>query len=163
MLSGGPIYAAAAENAHIASRDRPLALSLQLGRPLGDIVGPMAFAMQPDAKKYRRYVWAVLRDVEQPLDATTRVRVFANCHDLSPRTRLDHPSYTTSLSFFGSEHASHFAAAEPGAAGTSMYIDLTQALARIDHPRSLPSDQLTVQLLQRCFRTQRNVTNLRPR
>ena len=54
--------------------------------------------MRSDAKKYRRYVWAVLRDIEQPLDVTTRVRVFANCHDLSPRTRLDHPSYATSLS-----------------------------------------------------------------
>lgn len=59
--------------------------------------------MRPDARKYRRYVWAVLRDIEQPLDVTTRVRVFANCHDLSPRTRLDHPSYATSVSFFGGE------------------------------------------------------------
>jgi hypothetical protein len=57
--------------------------------------------VRPDAKKYRRYVWAVLRDIEQPLDVTTRVRVFANCHDLSPRTRLDH--HATSVSFFGGE------------------------------------------------------------
>ena len=92
------------------------AISVPLGRPLGDIVGPQAFAIRPDrpdAKKYRRYVWAVLRDIEQPLDVTTRVRVFANCHELSPRTRLNDPSYATSVSFFGGEHASHACGGRP--------------------------------------------------
>jgi hypothetical protein len=103
LPSGGAVFAAAIENQQVASRDRPIGISLPLGRSLGDIVGPQAFAVRPDAKKYRRYVWAVLRDIEQPLDVTTRVRVFANCHDLSPRTRLDHPSYATSVSFFGGE------------------------------------------------------------
>lgn len=113
LPSGGAVFAAAIENQQVASRDRPIGISLPLGRSLGDIVGPQAFAVRPDAKKYRRYVWAVLRDIEQPLDVTTRVRVFANCHDLSPRTRLDHPSYATSVSFFGGEHGEHHAAADP--------------------------------------------------
>ncbi|MEI8152282.1 MAG: tyrosinase family protein [Hyphomicrobiales bacterium] len=120
LNAGGVIHAAAADNELSASRDRPIGISVPLGRPLGEIVEPMAFAMHPDAKKYRRYVWAVLRDIEQPLDVTTRVRVFTNCHDLSASTRLDHPSYTTSLSFFGSEHAEHLGAAEKIAAGTSV-------------------------------------------
>ena len=171
LPSGGAIYAAAAENEQIASRDRPIGISVPLGRPLGDILGPQALAFRPDrpdAKKYRRYVWAVLRDIEQPLDATTRVRVFANCHDLSPRTRLDHPSYATSVSFFGGEHASHGDAGERGQVersngGASVYVDLTQALARMDHPRSLRADRLTVQLLPHCSNSEANVSNIRPR
>jgi hypothetical protein len=76
--------------------------------------------------------------------------VFANCHDLSPRTRLDHPSYATSVSFFGGEHANHYAAGERNAAGLSMYVDSTPTLARMDNPASLRSDRLTVQLLPHC-------------
>ena len=163
LPSGGAIYAAAAENEQIASRDRPIAISLPLGRPLGDIVCAQAFAMQPDAKKYRRYIWAVLREVEQPLDVATRVRVFANCHDLSPRTRLDHPSYATSVSFFGSEYANHYAAGDRSTAGVSMYEDLTPTLARLENPAGLRSDRLTVQLLPHCSNSETNVRNIRPR
>ena len=91
LSSGGTIYAAAADNDQVASRDRPIGISVPLGRPLGDIVGAQALAFRPDrpdAKQHRRYVWAALRDIEPPLDATTRVRVFVNCHELSPRTGL---------------------------------------------------------------------------
>jgi hypothetical protein len=170
LPSGGTIYAADAENDQVASRDRPIGISVPLGRPLGDILGPQALAFRPDrpdSKKYRRYVWAALRDIEQPLDATTRVRVFVNCHELSPRTRLDDPSYATSVSFFGGEHASHAEAGEPAQVergnGGSVYVDLTQALARMDHPRSLRADRLTVQLLPNCANSEANVSNIRPR
>ena len=78
-----------------------------------------------------------MRDIEPPLDATTRVRVFCNCQELTPRTRLDHPSYATSLSFFGGDHAGHCAApADRGAGRRSICVDLTPALARMDHPRA---------------------------
>jgi tyrosinase len=110
LPSGGAIYAAAAENDQTASRDRPIGISVPLGRPLGDILGPQALAFRPDrpdTRPYRRYVWAALRDIEQPLDATTRVRVFVNCHELSLRTGLNDPSYATSVSFFGGEHVGH--------------------------------------------------------
>ncbi|MEA2980774.1 MAG: tyrosinase [Alphaproteobacteria bacterium] len=164
LPSGGAIHAAVADNDQIASRDRPIGISVPLGRPLGDILGPQALAFRPDrpdARKYRRYVWAALRDIEQPLDATTRLRVFVNCHELSPRTRLNDPSYATSVSFFGGEHASHGGAGERG--GASVYVDLTQALARMDHPRSLRADRLTVQLLPNCANNEANVSNIRPR
>ena len=169
LSSGGAVYAAAADNEQVASRDRPIGISVPLGRPLGDIVGEQAFAFRPDrpaAKRSGRYVWAALRGIEQPLDATTRVRVFVNCHELSPRTRLSDPSYATSISFFGGEHASHGGMggqAERGAGGASMYVDLTQALARMDNPRSLRADRLTVQLLPNCSNTEANVSNIRPR
>ena len=163
LSSGGAIYAASAENDQVASRDRPIGISLPLGRPLGEIVGAQAFAMRPDAKRHRRYVWAVLRDIEQPLDVTTRVRVFANCQELSPRTRLDHPSYATSVSFFGAEHANHFAAADRSVGAASVYIDLTPTLARLDHARSLRADRLTVQLVPTCANGEANVSNIRPR
>jgi tyrosinase len=166
LPSGGAMYAAVAENDQIASRDRPIGISVPLGRPLGDILGAQALAFRPDrpdAKQNRRYVWAALRDIEQPLDATTRLRVFVNCHELTPRTRLDDPSYANSVSFFGNEHASHDGAIEQSPRGASVYIDLTQALARMDHPRSLRADRLTVQLLPNCSNSEANVSNIRPR
>src|SRR5262249_48301871 len=148
-----------ANNEQIASRDRPIGISVPLGRTLGEILGPHALAYRPDRpelKHYRRYVWAVLRDVEMPLDATTRVRLVTNCHNLNSRPRLDHPSYTTSVSFFGSEHASHFAAQGRGTNGMSMYVDLTQALWRLD-AQGARSDRLTVQLLPHCANNETNV------
>ena len=111
----------------------------------------------------RRRVWAVLRDIEAPLDATTRVRVFTNCHQLSPRTPLHDPSYTTSLSFFGGEHAHHDGGAARGGGGFSACVDLTPELSRLDHPRSLRADRLTVQLLPHCSNGEANVSNIRPR
>ncbi len=83
---------------------------------------------RPDAQHHRRYIWAGLRDIEPPLDGTTRVRVFVNCHELSPRTGLNDPSYATSISFFGGEHLGHVEAAGRGQVprgdGASVYIDL---------------------------------------
>jgi hypothetical protein len=164
LPSGGAIYTAAADNEQVASRDRPIGISVPFGRPLGEILGAQALAFRPDRsddRKQRRYVWAALRDIEQPLDATTRLRIFANCHDLTPRTRLSDPSYATSVSFFGGEHASHGGAGAPG--GASVYVDLTPTLARLDQPRSLRADRLTVQLLPSCSNSQANVSNIRPR
>ena len=63
--------------------------------------------------------------------------MFVNCHELSPRTGLNDPSYATSISFFGGEHVGHDEAGGRGhsaAMAASVYIDLTQALARLDHP-----------------------------
>jgi hypothetical protein len=167
LQGGGSIHVATAENGMVASRDKPIGISVPLGRPLGDIVGPQAFAMRPDRaddKRLRRYVWAFLRDIDQPLDATTRVRVFCNCQELSPRTRIDDPSYATSVSFFGGEHASHAGGGfDRGPGGGAICVDLTPALGRLDHPRSLRADRLTVQLLPNCANGEANVSNIRPR
>jgi tyrosinase len=166
LQGGGSIHVATADNVMVASRDKPIGISVPLGRPLGDIVGPQAFAMRPDRaddKKLRRYVWAFLRDVDSPLDTTTRVRVFCNCHELSPRTRIDDPSYATSVSFFGGEHGSHAGGGFDRGPGGAICIDLTQALGRLDHPRSLRADRLTVQLLPNCANGEANVSNIRPR
>ena len=166
LPAGGTILAAVAENNQIASRDRPIGISLALGRPLGEIVGQQAFAShpgQPVAQNSRRYVWAVLRDIEQPLDVTTRLRVFCNCPELSPRTRLNDPSYATSVSFFGREHGNHDGPAARGPGGASVYVDLTPTLARMDQPHSLRSDRLTVQLLPSCANGEAHVSNIRPR
>jgi tyrosinase len=148
-------------------RDRPIAISVPLGRQLGDIVGQQAFAMQPDRpqdKGQRRYVWAFLHDVVSPLDVTTRVQVFCNCRDLNSRTQLNDPSYLTGVSFFGSEHASHSNGnVVSRSAGISACVDLTPALSRLDRPRSLRTDRLSVQLLPNCENTEANVSNVRPR
>ena len=171
LPSGGAIYAAVAENDQVASRDRPIGISVPLGRPLGDIVGAQALAFRPDrpdAKQNRRYVWAALRDIEQPLDATTRVRVFVNCHELSPRTRLERSELRDQRQLL--RRRARRATTRPASAAkfsaamaASVYIDLTQALARMDHPRSLRADRLTVQLLPHCSNSEANVSNIRPR
>jgi hypothetical protein len=67
------------------------------------------------------------------------------------------------VSFFGGEHANHYAAGDRNAAGLSMYVDLTPTLARMDNPASLRSDRLTVQLLPHCSNNESNVSNIRPR
>ena len=119
---------------------------------------------RPEGARDRRYVWAVIRGIAPPPDATTRVRVFCNCHDLMPSTRLDHPSYSTSFSFFGDHrggaadaHASH------GNSGASVCVDLTPALARMGNPRTLRSDRVTVQLLPQCASSQAQASAVRAR
>ena len=47
--------------------------------------------------------------------------------------------------------------------GSSVCIDLTPALARMDHPRHLRGDRLTVHLLPSCANPEANVSNIRPR
>src|SRR5258708_40266612 len=89
VRNAGTIHVAAVENAMVASRDRPIGISVPLGRPLLDIVGPSALSIRPeqrDARQNRRYIWAVVHEIEPPLDFTTRVRVFCNCHELTAPT-----------------------------------------------------------------------------
>jgi len=165
LATGDTIEVAAAENDRVASRERPLAVKVPLGRRLGDILGPGALVQSGELgdRRYRRYVWAMIRDIEPPLDASTRVRVFANCTDLSPRTPVSDPTYATSMAFFGSEHARHGAGGASNgtsANGTSVCIDLTPSLARMP---SLHLDYLTVQLLPHCANAETNVSNIRPR
>jgi tyrosinase len=163
LPAGGAVQVAVAENQQTASRDRPIGISVPLGRPLGEIVGPQAFAFRPDrpaAMKYRRYVWAVLRDINQPIDITTRVRVFCNSKEISPRTQLSDPGYATSVSFFGG-HAGH--GGDRASAGASVCVDLTAALARMEGQRALRGDRIDVQILPHCGNSEANVSNIRPR
>jgi tyrosinase len=164
LSTGDTIEIAAAENDRVASRERPLAITVPLGRPLGDILGANAFAQAGDLgdRRYRRYVWAVIRDIEPPLDVTTRVRVFCNGGELTPRTRLSDPAYTTSLSFFGSEHMRQ-GGHEAGHGAASICVDLTSSLAQTGQPRNLRSDRLTVQLLPHCMSSEADAGNIRPR
>jgi len=136
-----------------------------LGRPLSDIVKPTALMIRPDqpnARQNRRYVWAIIHGIDPPLDVTTRVRVFCNCQELTARTGPDDPSYTTSVSFFGSERSSHGGPSGHSPGGASVCLDLTPALAHLDPPR-LRADRLTVQLLPQCQNSEINVSNVRPR
>jgi len=170
LRSGGSIYMAASESREVASRDRPIGISVPLGRPLRDIVGAAAMASRrdrPDAANNRRYVWAIIRGVGTPPDTTTRVRVFCNRQELTPRTRLDDPGYATSFSFFAGHHAAggqgaHAAHAEAGG-GASLCIDLTPSIARLDNPRHLRGDRLTVQLLPTCANLEASRSAVRTR
>jgi tyrosinase len=166
LRSGGAIRVALAENRQAAAIDRPIAIGVALGRPLGEIVNLSAMALRPDrprAMRDRRHVFAVLRDIAPPRDATTRVHVFCNCRSLTARTRLDDPSYATSFNFFGRDHASHAAAAHRGHDGVSVCVDLAPVLARMDAKRVLHSDRLTVQLLPTCDSGDARASMVRPR
>ena len=72
---------------------------------------------------------------------------------------------TRRASAFSAASTPATAAAADRSAGRrrSVYVDLTQALARLDHPRSLRADRLTVQLLPHCSNSEANVSNIRPR
>jgi tyrosinase len=168
LRAGGAIRLSAAESRQIAYRERPVAIPVPLGRPLGELVSSAAMAFRPDrpeTMRDRRYVFAVIHGVEPPPDATTRVRVFCNNQALSPRTRLDDPSYATSFSFFvghGGRGARGAHAAAHGE-GASICVDLTPSLARMEHPQSLRSDRLTVQLLPTCDNRKTELTAVRTR
>ena len=173
LRSGGAIRMASAESREIAYRERPVGISVPLGQPLGDIVGPAAMAYRPDRpdgaqnrRQDRRYVWGVIRGVARPRDLTTRVRVFCNCHELTPRTGVDDPSYATSFSFFGGHDGNRGAGGHSGhgeGGEASLCVDLTPALARMDNPRSLRSDRLTVQLLPTCANREAELSAVRTR
>lgn len=167
VRNNGTVYVATTENETVASRDRPIGISIPLGRPLGDIVNPVTLSTRPDsqdARQNRRYVWAIFHDVEPPLDATTRVRVFCNCRGLTARTGPDDQSYATSISFFGRDHGSHGGTmSESGPGSNSLCVDLTSTLARVESPLGLRNNRLMVQLLPQCSNAEVNASNVRPR
>jgi hypothetical protein len=157
LASGGAVEMAAAENDQVASRDRPIGVTVPLGRPLAEVVQASAGAGAP-----QRRIWAVIRDIEPPADNTTRVRVFVNCGELSPSTPVTHPTYATSLSFFATEHgdhggdhgghrhghhAGHQAHAQHGGMTSSALVDLTPTLARMGRTTGIVGDRIVVQLV----------------
>ena len=76
---------------------------------------------------------------------------------------MNDPSYATSWSFFGGEHAGHDALAQgSGADGVSVCIDLTPALTRMD-ARNYRGDRITVQLLPNGANSEAHVSRVRPR
>jgi hypothetical protein len=154
LPSGGSFYVAAADNDRAASRERPVAVPLALGQSLNDVVGP-----DPDAPPPRR-IWATIRDMEPPKDRTTRLHVFANAEDLSARTRLDHPSYATSVSFFSGSHGQH-----SGGPGYSVSVDLTPTLRRMarDRARGLQNNQVVLQMMPVCRGADSTASAVRPR
>ena len=163
LRNAGTIYVAGAENGAVASRDQPIGISVPLGRLLTDIVNPAAFtanASQPSVRADRRYVWAVVHDVELPLDKTTRVRIFCNCQELNARSGPNDPAYATSLSFFGGDHGHGNGESAPRT--SSVCVDLTPALARFE-PERLQIDRLTVQLLPECQNREAHASDVRPR
>jgi hypothetical protein len=165
IASLGSIYVASTDNSLVGSRDKPLAVNVPLHRTLSEMLGQEAqlgpAAGEADDRRNRRYVFAFMHDIELPLDPTTRVQTFVNCSELTPQTPIGDQSYATGVSFFGSEHSRHGAAANSG--GASLCVDLSQPLGRMGQPRGPRTDRLTVQLLPRCESNEAHVSNIRPR
>ena len=153
--SGRTFFMAAADNEQAASRERPLGVSVGLGRPLAEVIRHDALVpARPSAQKRQR-VWAAIRDMDPPSDNTTRVRVFVNCGELSPGTPVTDPTYVTSLSFFASGHMDHAAhhghsgrgAMAQASMGDCALVDLGPALARMSRTQPLRGDRIVVQLV----------------
>ncbi len=131
-----------------------------IGRPLQQLIGP-ALTGEPAAPGRDHggaRVWATIRGIEPPRDKTTRLRVFANCEALSPRTPLDDVSYATSVSFFSADHSRH-----NGATGPSVSVDLTPTLRQLHRRRRLRGDRVVLQLLPVCHGGDVSASSIRAR
>jgi tyrosinase len=165
LPSGGTIQLASARNRAVATRDRPLAVTVPLARPLGEIANAAALTLRPDraaALRDRRHVWAVIRGIAPPPDRSTRVHVFCNCRTLTPATPLTHPSYATSFSFFAARGGGRYGAHAGHGAGVSVCVDLTPAVARMQMPRHGRGAELAVQLLPACNNRDPAASAVRP-
>jgi tyrosinase len=166
-------YFAAADNARAAAHERGIGIPVSIGRPLADVVRPAAPSSASVAdRRDRQFVWATLRDIETPMDPSTRVHVFVNREDVSPVVRAADPHYVTTLSFFGAGHGDHRAqhhghhghhtASQPPFT-TCVSADLTPALSRIRNTRYFRTDRIVVQLLPICRYGSTATSVVRPR
>lgn len=161
LASGDAIRMARAENGRVASRGRPIAISVPLRGDMGRVIGtgaPAYGSARPDRRRDRRFVFAVICDMADPRDASTRVRVFCDSGNLSARARSGDPGYVTSISFFphgraGAGHSRH------GGGGGSYCVDLTHALAG---GGGLRDGRLTLQLLPECANASPGAADVRP-
>ncbi len=166
---GGAFHMASADNDRAASRDRPIGISVPLGRPLSELIHPSALAASnvstPGARSRRQRVWATIRDIDPPSDLNTRLRVFVNCGELSATTDATNPHYATSVSFFGGGHVHHRGghARGMGTSGACVSVDLTPALSRISRTKQFPNDRIVVQMLPVCPTGTPTGSNVRPR
>lgn len=138
----------------------PLQVRFKLDRNLSSIAGqiapptaasPRSLGRSAAAQKAPR-VMAILEDIPAPVDPATSVRVFLNKPDLGVETPITDPHYVTSFSFFdhkgdhGShDHGRHGGSAPP--AGSSVEIDLSTTLARLQKLELLRGGELAVQLV----------------
>ncbi len=162
LPSGGALQMAAVSNEQAASRERPVGVTVSLGRPLSELIRPAPSAAgEPSssaAPRVRQCIWAIIRDIDAPTDLTTRVRVFCNRDGLSPATQLSDEHYVTSLSFFGighshqspsnaSAHSHHGHGAKRSA---PVCVDLTPCLSRIRDRSQFRDDKIVVQFMPVC-------------
>lgn len=174
LSGGGQFYVATAGNDRVAAVGRPLDIPVPFGRPIGDVIRPGALSasrLYAEGNNERQCVWAMLHDIDQPIDPKTRVHVFINRDGLSPNTTTSDPHYVTSFSFFGGEHAAHGQHNHAGHShssvsmvrGGTVCLDLSQALSRLGGSRHYRSDRLVVQLLPTCQNGDERGSSLRAR
>jgi tyrosinase len=92
------------------------------------------------APRFPARVMAVIGDMAPPAQGNSEVRVFLNCEYLSPETPTTDPSYVTSFTFFGGDHAAH-------GGNMSVVVDLTSAVANLRRAQKPVGDRLQVQLM----------------
>lgn len=85
-------------------------------------------------------VYAIIRNLKPTNPDRTQLRIFVNCDYLSQAVPTTDPHYVTTIGFFGS-------GAHGQQHGSSVVVNLTGALRRLERAKRLKSDEIVVQLL----------------
>jgi tyrosinase len=87
-------------------------------------------------------VLALISDFSQPDGATTAVRVFVNTNSVTSNTPVTEPGFVGTFGFFGGKHEGH-----AGHAPSSLIVDLTKTLRRLEAAGRPVGDDIRVQIV----------------
>ena len=87
-------------------------------------------------------ILALINDFQRPAGASAAVRVFVNGDNISDATPVSDPSYVGTFGFFGGKHIGH-----EGHGSSSLIIDLTKSLQRLQSSGKPLSDAIRIQLV----------------
>ncbi len=147
-LGGAPAAKFKTDNTQAAEPGRPLEIAVAASRSVvgGALAAPStrsATRSTGAAVRSGKRVLALINDFQQPAGATTAVRVFINGDGISASTPISDPSYVGTFGFFGGAHVGGHA----GHGGSSLIVDLTRTLQRLQASGKPLTDNIRVQLV----------------
>ena len=140
------------DNTRAAEAGQPLEIAVAATRSVvgGALAAPATRSATRSATgaavRSGKRVLALINDFQQPAGATTAVRVFVNGDGISAATPISDASYVGTFGFFGGKHVG--GAGHPtGHGGSSLIVDLTKTLQRLQASGKPLSDNIRVQLV----------------
>jgi tyrosinase len=143
------------DNVRAAEPGRPLEIAVAANRSLvGGALNPPAtrtLSRSPGAApaavaRSGKRVLALINDFQKPAGDTTAVRVFINGDNITAATPVTDPSYVGTFGFFGGKHVG--GSGHAGAhGGSSLIVDLTKTLQRLQASGKPLADNIRVQLV----------------
>jgi tyrosinase len=126
-------------------------LEVTPGHPTGGTIqlDPKQFHDALISESSRRLL-LTLGGVELPDKADYFIRVFVNKPDASAETPLEDPHYAGSFAFFFDESAHHHGS-EPSTSKPGYIVEVGETLRRLNSAGSLPTDQVSIQLIPVTF------------